>query len=146
VLNPISISGKRLLFVGLGNRAEATRAKLHDAAAAAGRQIPTKKVDTIAFALPAPEFTLAAGVGLAQGCQGPGIRKTTPTRVAPEQFVLVGAATDDLPRVGAEGRGVCVARELVTLPPAELYPETFAATAADAGRATGFAVEVWDES
>src|SRR4030095_7352183 len=106
VLNPISISGKRLLFVGLGNRAEATRAKLHDAAAAAARHITTKKVDTIAFALPAPEFTLASGHGPAQGCQGPGIRKTTPTRFAPDHILLVGGNPDDLLRVRAEARAL----------------------------------------
>ncbi len=96
--------------------------------------------------MPAPEFTLAVGVGLAQGCQGPGIRKTTPTRFAPNHFLLLGGNPDDLPRVRAEARALWLARELVNMPPSELYPETFAAVAADAGRITGFEVEVWDES
>ena len=72
VLNPTGIAAKRLLVVGLGKPDAATRATVHDAASAAARHITGKKLGTIAFAVPSPEFTLAAGVGLAQGCQGPG--------------------------------------------------------------------------
>jgi leucyl aminopeptidase len=146
LLTPASFAAKRLLFVGLGKRDEAKRATLHDAAAAAARHITAKKVGTIAFALPAPEFTLAVGVGLSHGCQGPGVRKTTPTRFAPDNVLLVGGNPDDLPRVRAEARALWLARELVNAPPCDLYPETFATVAADAGRLGGFAVEVWDES
>jgi leucyl aminopeptidase len=145
VLNPYGVA-KRLLLVGLGNRADATRARLHDAAAAAARHATTKKVGAVAFVLPAPEWTLAVGVGLAQGSQGPGVRKTTPTRFAPNYFLLVGGNTADLPCVRAEARALWLARELVNAPPCDLYPETFAAAAADAGRLASFEVEVWDES
>ena len=146
VLNPADVLAKRLLFVGLGKRADATRAIVHDAAAAVARHVTAKKVGTLAFAVPALEWTLAAGVGLAQGSQGPGVRKTTPTRFAPERLLLVGGDESELPRVRAEARGLWLARQLVNAPPCDLYPETFAVAAADAGRATGFAVEVWDES
>ena len=143
------LAAKRLLFVGLGKRSEATRATLHDAAAAAARHVTAKQVDQVgqvAFVVPAPEWTLAVGVGVAQGCQGPGIRKSTPTRFAPNHVLLVGGNANDLPRVRAEARALWLARELVNTPPSELYPETFAAAAADCGRAGGFEVEVWDES
>lgn len=146
VLNPTGVAAARVLFVGLGNRADAKRATLHDAAAAAARHITAKKVATVAVAVPDPEFTLAVGVGLAQGSQGPGIRKGTPTRFAPERFVLVGGAAAELPRVRAEARALWLARQLVNTPPRELYPETFAVAAADAGRESGFEVEVWDAS
>ena len=146
VLNPPGIAAERLLFVGLGNRGNAKRATLHDAASAAARHVTGKKIGTLAFAVPAPEWTLAVGVGLAQGCQGPGIRKSTPTRFAPHQLLLVGGNAADLPRVRAEARALWLARELVNMPPCDLYPETFAVVAADAGRLSGFEVEVWDES
>jgi len=146
ILSPTNVTAKRLLFVGLGNRADAARARLHDAASAAARHATTKKVGTVAFIVPSPEWTVAIGVGLAQGCQGPGVRKTTPTRFAPNDFLLIAGNEADLPRVRAEARGLWLARELVNTPPCELYPETFAAAAADAGRLTGFEVEVWDES
>jgi leucyl aminopeptidase len=146
VLNPTGVAAKRLLFLGLGNRADAKRGPLHDGAAAAARHVTGKKVGTLAFAVPAPDLTLAVGVGLAQGCQGPGVRKTSPTRFAPDRLVLVGGRADELPRVRAEARALWLARELVNAPPCDLYPETFAVAAADAGRAAGFAVEVWDEA
>jgi leucyl aminopeptidase len=146
VLNPSGIKAERLLFVGLGKRGDAKRATLHDAAAAAARHATTKKLGTLAFAVPAPEWTLAVGVGLAQGCQGPGIRKTTPTRFVPQLCLLVGGDAAALPRVRAESRALWLARELVNTPPCDLYPETFAAAAADAGRLGGFEVDVWDES
>jgi leucyl aminopeptidase len=146
VLNPAGIAATRLLFVGLGKRAEAKRSTLHDAASAAARHVTTKKVGTMAVVVPAAEFTLAFGVGIAQGCVGPGIRKSTPTRFAPEHVLFLHGNSNDLPRVRAEARALWLARELVNLPPSELYPETFAAVASDAGRATGFGVEVWDES
>jgi len=146
VLNPTGIAAKRLLVVGLGKRADATRGSMHDAAATAARHITTKQVSTIAFVVPAPEWTLAVGVGLAQGCQGPGIRKTTATRFVPNHLLLVGENAAALPRVRAEARSLWLARELVNTPPCELYPETFAAITADAGRLTGFDAEVWDES
>ncbi|MBY0455972.1 MAG: hypothetical protein K2V38_01395, partial [Gemmataceae bacterium] len=146
VPHPGGVAAKRLLFVGLGKKADAKRATLHDASAAAARLLTGKKTGTVAFAVPGPEWTLAVGVGVAQGCQGPGIRKSTPTRFAPERVVLVGAAEADFERVRAEARSLWLARELVNTPARELYPETFAAIAADAGRASGFEVEVWDES
>ncbi|QJX00948.1 leucyl aminopeptidase [Frigoriglobus tundricola] len=146
IFNPAGVAAQRLLLVGLGQRAGANRAALHAAAAAAARHVTGKKVGTVAFSVPAPEFTLAVGVGFAQGCQGPGVRKTSPTRFAPGHVLLLGGNAADLPRVRAEARALWLARELVNAPPCDLYPETFAVVAADAGRATGFDVEVWDES
>ncbi|WP_439629490.1 leucyl aminopeptidase [Gemmata sp.] len=146
VLTPSGSAAKRLLVVGLGKQDGATRSTLHDAAAAAARHVTGKKVGTLAFAVPSPEFTLAAGVGLAQGCQGPGVRKTTPTRHAPDRLVIVGGEATALPRVHAEAEGLWLARELVNAPPCDLYPETFAVAAAESGRKHGFDVEVWDEA
>jgi leucyl aminopeptidase len=89
---------------------------------------------------------MAVGVGLAQGCQGPGIRKTTATRFAPDRLLLLGGDAAVLPRVRAESQSLWLARELVNAPPCDLYPETFATAAAESGRSHGFDVEVWDES
>ncbi|HEV3438704.1 MAG TPA: leucyl aminopeptidase [Gemmata sp.] len=146
ILNPTGIAAKRLLIVGLGKRGEATRATIHDAAAAAARYATEKKIGTLAVAVPSGEFTLAVAVGLAQGCQGPGVRKTTPTRFAPDRLLLLGGDSSVLPRARAEAESLWLARELVNAPPCDLYPETFAAAVGESGRINGFAVEVWDES
>ncbi len=146
ILNPSGMAAKRLLLVGLGPRANAGRSTVHDAAAAAARAVTEKPTGTVAFAVPTSEFTLAAGVGLAQGCQGPGIRKATPSRIAPQHLVLLNCDTAALDRVRAEAQALWLARELVNTPASELYPETFAATVAESGRRNGFDVEIWDEA
>lgn len=146
VLSPTGIAATRLLVVGLGKPEAATRATIHDAAAAAARHITGKQVGTIGFVVPSPEHTIAVGVGLAQGCQGPGVRKSKPSRFAPERLLLLGGDAAVLPRVLAEAQGLWLARELVNAPPCDLYPETFAVAAAASGRAHNFGVEIWDES
>ena len=145
VLNPTGLAAKRLLVVGLGKQAEATRGTIHDAAAAAARHVTGKKVGTVAFAVPSPEFTLAAGVGLAQGCQGPGIRKATPARFAPERLVLVSGDSAALPRARAEAQALWLARELVNTPPCDLYPESFADRAREVAKQSGVECTVLDE-
>jgi len=159
VYAPAGVAAARVLVVGLGKRAAATRLRLHEAAAAAARVVTGKHRGTIALALPdrpgpltPEEALLGAGVGLAQGCQGPGIRKATPARFAPDQFHLI--LTDNtgpdpgptLDRVRAEAHGLWLARDLVNTPPSELTPVAFAEIVAETGRAVGFAVEVWDET
>jgi leucyl aminopeptidase len=152
--SPPGVTAARLLAVGLGRRDASSRLTLHDTASAAARFVTGKKLGTLAFAVPDPasaEILLAVGVGLSQGCSGPGIRKATPSRFSPEQLVLVlppspgFAPAAVLNRIRAEATAVVMTRELVNTPPCDLYPETFAATAAEVGRAGGFDVEVWDE-
>jgi leucyl aminopeptidase len=151
VLAPSGLEAQRLLVVGLGNKKDASRATLHDAAASAARFVTSRKFGVIAFALPEGNATevLAVGVGLSQGCYGPGRRRQQPGRIAPSRILLVAPQADltaALARARAEARGMWLARELVNAPPCELYPETFAAVAAETGRECGMGVEVWDES
>jgi leucyl aminopeptidase len=154
------VAARRLLFIGLGKRAAADNAALTTAAAAAARSVTGKQLDRLAFLLPEPfggldweRVALAAGVGLTQGSQGPGIRKSVPARFAPREAWVIApqAAPQDAVRQGAaraaaEGRAVWLARELVNLPPSELYPETFAARAREVAGAAGFECTVLDEA
>jgi leucyl aminopeptidase len=141
VLAPTGLAAQRLLLVGLGKPLEATRGTLHDCAAAAGRLVSRKKLARLAFLIPTAtpplrmaDVVLGIGVGLAQGCVGPGLRKGEPTRYVPDEIALLAApavaGSDDFKsavrRAHAEARAVGLARELVNLPPNELYPETFA--------------------
>lgn len=149
-------AAERILLVGLGPRAKADFAILLGAAAAAARHITGKATRRIAMALPeevpglAPEVVLRAlGLGLWQGSEGPGLRKTKPERFAPEECsVIVPPGVDAAAvqratrRTDVEGRAVSLARELVNLPPAELYPETFAHRAQDVAKRTGLNCQV----
>jgi leucyl aminopeptidase len=153
-------AAERLLAVGLGVRATADRARLNDAAAAAARAVTGKQRRRVAFALPEgvpglDEYAVAVamGAGLMQGCFGPGLRKKEPERFAPEQLWLVAspAAPVEETRQGArraaiEGRAVALAKELVNLPPCDLYPQTFAERARQVAAAAGIDCTVLDEN
>jgi leucyl aminopeptidase len=152
------VAAKRVLVVGLGKRDKVDRAGLHDAAAAAARAVTGKERDRVAFALPEgiagigwDEIAVAVGTGLMQGCQGPGLRKREPDRFEPGELYLVApppAPTNEIQqgvrRASVEGRAVGLARELVNLPPCELYPETFAERAQRVATA-GVECTVFDE-
>jgi leucyl aminopeptidase len=156
-LVPLYGAEARILLVGLGQRSKADFGSLLSAAAAAARHITSKSHRRVAMALPegAPNMPAAVvlralGLGLAQGSEGPGLRKTKPERFAPEELsIVVPPGTEDIAdavrRTDIEARAVSLARELVNLPPAELYPETFVNRARDVAQRTGLACEVWDE-
>lgn len=151
------IAADRVLLVGLGERAKADCASLVDAAAAAAKRITTRPCRRLAVALPEGARELRAGdvlravaLGVLQGSEGPGLRKNKPERHRPEELCIVlPAGSEDvqpaLRRAEAEAGGVSLARELVNLPPNELYPETFAERARQVARAVGLECEVWDE-
>jgi leucyl aminopeptidase len=159
LLDVKKIAARRILAVGLGKREPADNIALTDAASAAARAVTGKQVGRLAFLLPEPfarlnwETTaLAAGVGLAQGSEGPGIRQTKPARFAPSQILLVAppsAPAEEVKRgtrrAEIEARAVSLVRELVNLPPCELYPETFASRAREVASAGGVECTILDE-
>jgi leucyl aminopeptidase len=149
----------RVLVVGLGPRDKIDFAGLLAAASTASRSLTTKALRRIAFALPpgVPGLSLdavvrAIGAGLWHGCEGPGLHKTKPDRFAPEELCLVappGASGEKLAAAGrraeVEAQAVSLARELVNQPPCDLYPETFAARAAEVARNAALECQVMDE-
>ncbi|MBV9125489.1 MAG: hypothetical protein JO112_19245, partial [Planctomycetes bacterium] len=159
LLEPTGAAAERLLVVGLGEQKTADRARLVDAAAAAARSVTGKKTKRLAFALPEgypglswQEMALLAGVGLLQGCQGPGLHQSEPKRFAPQELCLAAppsAPEEDLRQgvraADVEGRAVWLARELVNSPPSDLYPESFAERARKAAAAVGVACDILDE-
>ncbi|MGE3809417.1 MAG: leucyl aminopeptidase [Gemmataceae bacterium] len=159
ILNPAGIAAKRLLVVGLGQRDKTDRIALTDAAAAAVKSLTGKQRGALAFAVPEgvpglgwAEVAQAIGVGMLQGCQGPGLHKNERSRFAPASLTLVAPASvakDDMERgarrADIEGRAVNLARELVNMPPCDLYPESFAQQAADRATQFGFECEIFDE-
>src|SRR6516165_781807 len=160
LLDKKGIAAQRLLVLGLGTRDKSDRADLIAAVAAASRSITGKATKRIALALPEnvpglgwEEVAVLTGVGLMQGCDGPGLRKNKPDRFQPEEICVVAPSTapaDEVKRganrAAIEGRAVSLARELVNTPPCDLYPETFAAKAQEAARAVGVDCTVLDEN
>lgn len=159
VLNPTGIAAQRLLLIGLGQRPKADAGSLFAGAAAAARFVTGKELARLAMAVPenvsglTAEATAAAiGNGLRHGSEGPGLRKSKTERFLPKEIVLVGGAEsseEDLKnaarRADIESRAVSLARELVNLPPCDLYPETFADRARQVAQKTGLEILVFDE-
>lgn len=157
LLDCTGIAATRLLMVGMGPRSRADIGVLQGAAATAARSITTRETIRIAMLVPegsnGVEETLAAiGVGLRCGSEGPGLRKGKPERFAPREVVLAVPAEADgsavqagLRRAEVEGKAVGLARELVNLPPCDLYPETFADRARQTASQAGVECLVFDE-
>lgn len=150
---------QRLLIAGLGKREQADRTVLGDAAAAAARFITDKPRKRVAFALPEnveglgwPELALTVGVGLMRGCQGPGVRKSAPSRFVPDELWLVAPPQAPMQELqygaqvaAVEGKAVALARELVNMPPCDLYPESFAELARQVAAGPGIECTVLQE-
>ena len=159
LLDRSGAAADRFLAVGLGKRDRADRIALTEATATAIRAVTAKQRRRIAFALPEgmsglgwEDVAAAVGVGLMQGCHGPGVRKSEPDRFAPDELWLVAPPSAPVEevrtgtrRADVEGRAVALARELVNLPPNDLYPETFAERARSVAHAANFECMVLDE-
>src|SRR5262249_22524924 len=153
------IAASRLLVVGLGQKAKADAGSLVACAAAAAKSLTGKAYQTLAMDVPQPppgvsldDTLYAVGIGLQQGAEGAGLRKNKPDRFPPKSIHLIvpgNSSTEKAHqaarRAEVEGRAVSLARELVNLPPCDLFPESFADRARQVAQATGVRCEVFDE-
>lgn len=149
----------RLLLVGLGAAAEAGRGTLRRAGVAAAKKVTVRPHRQVDLLLPDPtgpmqwdDVLLGFVAGFLQGCHSPALLKSEPGRFAP-QSIQVGLSQPEPPpefsallsRAEAVSHGVNLARELVNLPPSELYPESFALRCRALGREFGFGCDILDE-
>lgn len=149
------LAAKRIMLVGLGPRDKADYASLLSCSAAAAKMLSSKPTKRIAMvlpesALPADAALHACAQGIYQGSSTAGIRKSTTERTPPEELCFLvpridASLQESVKRAEIEGRATNLARELVNLPPCELYPETFAERARDAAGKVGLNVQVLDE-
>jgi len=150
------VKATRVLLVGLGNREKADYAAYLSAYATAAKWLTTKPCVRIAIAQPDSAGGLLADVvlraciqGIFQGSSTAGIRKNKNERTPPDE-VLVLATTgllmpDSLAHAEIEGRATNLARELVNMPPCDLYPESFAARAQEVAAKVGLEITILDE-
>jgi len=159
ILTPTGIPAKRVLVVGLGSFVDANRQRFVDAAAVATRYATGRKWDRIGFLLPSDltgprrdAAVLGTTTGLMQGSTGPGIRKSELTRHMPGELAVLLSGSETPPaeaiwkRARTEARAVSLARELVNLPPCDLYPETFAQRVQENASEFNIECTIWDES
>lgn len=150
---------ERLLLVGLGKREQAQLLGLGKAAYQAAKQICSKPWARVALMAPnsagelRPEEVFRHFVASFLSASRPvGQRQAETKRFSPETLLVwlpketpADIAESVLRQARVQAEAVLLARELVNLPPNELYPETFAARAVELGQRDGFAVEVLEE-
>ncbi len=153
------IAAKRLLILGLGEEAKADARSISTAASTAIRALTIKEVSTVAIAIPPPigamtwsGTTTSLAFGSYQGTIGPWIHKSKQERFIPNTVTFVGPndAPQDVVKSAVLagnhlGIGAALTRELVNMPPCDLYPETFAERAQKVAESCSLQCEVWDE-
>lgn len=89
----------------------------------------------------------AADVALGAGLGGFGALKVSggDDENAPDTFAILGAAAEDIERATAIAESVAAARDFINTPPNLLFPETFAARAAELAETVGVTAEVLDD-
>ncbi|HET8550837.1 MAG TPA: leucyl aminopeptidase [Bryobacteraceae bacterium] len=152
---PAGTAAERLAFVGAGKREKLTPGQLRRAAAVAVRQVRSKAVTQVAFALDAQtataELVSEVAEGVLLGDYEPDILKTDPaksekrvqsaTLLVPEVTEALGAAVER-GRVLAESQNL--ARDLVNEPGNRLNPTVLAAHARAVATEAGLDCEVLD--
>ncbi|HEY2551165.1 MAG TPA: leucyl aminopeptidase [Streptosporangiaceae bacterium] len=141
-----------ILAVGLGKLDNGERARsesLRRAAGAAVRALAGQRAGSVAIALPSADAADVEAVALGALLGGYAYsRYRAPKGSTPDLTVLTAAdgADDAAARARALAEAMALTRDLVNTSPLQLYPETFAAEAAQVAEAHGLAVEILDDS
>jgi leucyl aminopeptidase len=141
------VSAPQVLLVGLGKRAAFDRGMALRTASAAARQLAAKERRRVAFYLATGESEAVVVSGIAgalMGCQGQDLYRTEKKRYPFGELFWAGASPNSLSTGRLLGESVNLARRLVNQPPQELYPETFAALAAEIAEESGLKIDWWD--
>ncbi|HEY8548886.1 MAG TPA: leucyl aminopeptidase [Vicinamibacterales bacterium] len=156
---PVSAAGwqaRRLLIVGGGRQADLSNERVRRLAIAAGLAVRGRRLERLAFILPAgadsPAHVQAVAEGLVFASLDVDIYKTGEREVAPltAAAIVVSAADEARKRALERGRilGLATneARLLANEPSNKLTPRVFADRAASLAADAGLSVEVLDES
>jgi leucyl aminopeptidase len=149
LLAPPGVKARVVLVVGLGARESFDCGIASRAASAAAKSLAGKERGRVAFYLAdnwQPEQVEAAVAGSVVGCVGQDLYRAKKNRFPFSDIVWPGAAADAVARGAVLGEAVNLTRRLVNEPPSEIYPESFAAEAANVAAGSGIAIEVWDQA
>lgn len=157
-----ALATRRMCLVGLGPSGEIDRGTLQRAYATAALAISRKPGLSVACLLPdvpqnrlgRSEIVQELAITLSVGCTGPGLYQKEPKRHSFRSVTFIGAEDgradaqlDEALRAGRViGEAVNLVRELVNRPASDVYPETFAARAAQLAGQAGIACEILEES
>src|SRR5262249_34684847 len=118
------------------------------AAAAAAKQLAGKKRSRVAFFFgdTKADQTDAAVAGALVGCQGQDLYRAEKKRQAFDEILWAGSDEKTIANGAVLGERMTLTRRLVNEPPDNIYPETFAAKAAEVAKACGIECQIWDQS
>jgi leucyl aminopeptidase len=139
---------KQVLLVGLGKREKFDAGAAFRASAAAARALAAKPRATVAFFLddnwPA-EATESGVAGALVGCVGQDLYRAERKRHPFDKILWSSKHSQAITSGRILGEAVNLTRRLVNSPADEIYPETFAARAAEVAKEVGLECEIWDE-
>ena len=159
IYNTSNLSTQRCLIVGLGKAEEVTLARLRKAYQTAIRAISQKKEMSVAVLpsgqwgnLTQAQFVETVTSAIVVGCEGQDIYQKEPRHHPLESTTWVIAEKKDQSllteaslRGEVIGEAINLTRELVNLPAADIYPESFAQRAQQAADEFGFECNILDE-
>ncbi len=140
---------RQALLVGLGKRDSFNAGVAFRCAAAASRALAAKPRSSVAFFLGegwSPDSSESGVCGAIVGCQGQDLYRAEKSRHPFKSLAWHGADESTIASGQILGAAVNLTRRLVNEPADNIYPETFAAQAADVARQNGLQVEIWDEA
>ncbi len=143
---PEGFAAPVLALVGLGD--SVTPDAVRYAAGSASRQLAGTRSLGVALPADSDELVLAALEGAALGAYAFTAYRSTPPSNGPVERVVVCADSADeslVARASATAEAVSIVRDLVHMPPNDLYPEEFARRVGELAEGLPLAVEVLDE-
>ncbi|MCX7929277.1 MAG: leucyl aminopeptidase [Chlorobi bacterium] len=155
--SPERTGTRKVIVVGIGKNANITAETFRRAASTAVRRL-NNGVSSCAFVLPDDSHSPVAGSDIAFAVVEGAVLgsykftqyKTTDVSSGIKEFVVVSssrsaAIAKAVEHAASVCEGVYVARDLANMPGNDLYPETLAAHAKQAGKKAGFRVQVLDK-
>ena len=144
------IAAKSIALIGLGS-GELTGDALRYAAGSVTRQL--RGAESVAFALPTStaDDVVAVLEGAAMGAYAytdyrvDSLATTKPPVTSITVLTSVEGAADAPTRAVVTATAMATVRDLVNMPPSDLYPETFAARTAELAEGLDVELTVWDE-
>jgi len=146
LLVPMGLA-KQTLLVGLGDKKSFDAGTAYRCAATASRHLAGKARSQVSFFLEdswPDEWTEAGVAGAITGCHGQDLYRAEKRR---HPFRSIGWAGESEQPIGTGrilGEAINLTRRLVNEPADEIYPETFAARAAELAQNCDLEAEIWD--
>ncbi len=139
---------RQVLVVGQGKREKFDAGAAFRVSAAAARHLAAKSRASVAFFLddawPA-EWTENGVCGAIVGCHGQDLYRAEKNRHPFGALAWSGGSEPAIANGRILGESVNLTRRLVNEPADEIYPETFAARAAEVAQQNGLEIETWDQ-